>query len=305
MTAVLNPVVTGPPVGPDVAEGVVLGPYRALDHHFDLQGPAEEHLDALEDLLAPFRDRGASPGDRPPSRYTITRGQGRERFVVHVDGERLAARRKIADLAGPLSWHINRSVIDRSVRRFHLMHASAVTRAGVTVVMPADMESGKTTTAAGLLREGYGYVTDEAVAVDTDTGLVHPFPKRLSLDPGSWPLFPDLASRYGNPTSRQWQLSPGDLGATTATRPVAAPGVIAFPRYVAGCRTEVVPLSRAEAAYELSRMSFHFAQAPARNMRSAIRMASGATVVRLRIGSLDDAVDAVEELVSCRLLEEM
>lgn len=304
MTTVLHPDFLAAPVAEDATGLVVMGPYRALEHAFDLQAPPQAAcLDVLGNHLAPFRDRPR--GTRPRARYTVLHAEETGRYVLSFDGERLASRRTPAELVAPLAWHVNRAVIDASVGRFHLMHASAVTRAGVTVVLPADMESGKTTTAAGLLREGYGYVTDEAVAVDPETGAVHPFPKRLSLDPGSWPLFPDLASKYGAPPSRQWQLAPRDLGAPTVTRPVAAPRVIVFPKYVAGSRTEVLPLGRADAAYELARMTFHFAQAPSRNLRSAARLAARATVVRLRIGSLDDAVAAIEELVSCRLLEEM
>ncbi len=300
MTTTLERVLLAPE--PDLSGVVSLGPCRALEHRFDLLVPPHDgFVEALGHLVAPFRTK---PDEAVSgSCYTVAFDAGTGHYVLAFDGERVASGRRAHDLVPPLAWHINRVVIDRSASRHHLMHASAVTRAGQTVVLPADMESGKTTTAAGLLRAGYGYVTDEAVAVDTATGLVHPFPKRLSVDPGSWPLFPDLASRYDVPGARQWQVNPTDLGAAVATRPVAAPAVIVFPRYVPGATTEVVPIGKAEAAYELARMTFHFAQAPGRNLRSAARMADRATVARLRIGDLEEAVATIDALVSERLLE--
>jgi hypothetical protein len=61
------------------------------------------------------------------------------------------------------------------------------------------MESGKTTLTAGLVRSGWSYLTDEAVAFDWDTGRSRPFPKPLSVDPGSQHLFPELARRRRPP----------------------------------------------------------------------------------------------------------
>ena len=72
-------------------------------------------------------------------------------------------------------------------------HAGGAVRDGVACVFPAHMESGKTTLTAGLVRSGWSYLTDEAVAFDWDTGEIEPFPKPLSLDPGSQHLFPELA----------------------------------------------------------------------------------------------------------------
>ncbi|WP_432478358.1 hypothetical protein [Nocardioides sp. GXQ0305] len=306
MTTLLDQPAVRASVGHETAGGLVsLGRCRALDHTFELLVPAEaEMVEVLGHLVGPFlRTSGAARAEC--ARYTVHRPSDADHYLLCHDGERVAAGRTARDVAASLAWHVNRTTIDRSAHRLHLMHASAVTRAGMTVVLPADMESGKTTTAAGLLREGFGYVTDEAVAVDPVDGRVHPFPKRLSLDPGSWSLFPDLASKYDAPRSRQWQIDPADLGAATAQGPVAPPSVIVFPAYVAGARTDLLPISRAEAAYELARMTFRFAEAPGRNLQSAARMVANATVARLRIGDLDEAVAAIEGLVSDRLLEEL
>ena len=44
------------------------------------------------------------------------------------------------------------------------------------------MESGKTTLTAGLVRAGFDYLSDEAVAFDWDTLDIVPYAKPLSID---------------------------------------------------------------------------------------------------------------------------
>ena len=279
------------------------GPCAALDHAFDLKVEDPAVAAGLARLVAPLRSGGHHGG---VSHYEVRcEPEAQLPVTLYVDGERLCSGRTATDLSSRLTWHINRSVITRSTPHHVLLHASAATTGGLTVILPADMESGKTTTVAGLLRNGFDYVTDEAVAIDPVHGWVTPFPKLLSLDQGSWPLFPECAPHPALPPGVQWYLTPQDLGAAVAAGPVAPPRLVVFPRYVAGSRTQIVPLPRAEALHELVRMTFGFPDHAGRNLRTLGAIAARATVARLVIGSLDDAVGAVEELVSMRILEEL
>lgn len=293
----------GVPDEPD--DLVVLGRYRALQHEFEVATPRRGGFpDLVGELVRPFRiPRGASAGAH--HRYDVRYSPTADQYVLSYDGLRVGGTIRPQVLRGTLAWHLNRTAVEASVDRFLVMHAAAVTRGGVTVVMPADQESGKTTTTAGLLREGYGYVTDEAVAVDPTTLMVAPFPKTLSLDPGSWFLFPELHDRCARPEAQQWHVPAADLGAHTWGGEVAAPSVLVLPRYVAGTTTDVEPVTPAEAAYELARMTFHFTRHPRRNLDVVSRLARHASVWRLRIGDLDEAVTAIDGLVSERILEEL
>ena len=71
-------------------------------------------------------------------------------------------------------------------------HASAVARDGVAVVFAADADSGKSTLATILVEAGFDYLTDEATAIDLDTGEVVGYPKPITLDPGSQQLLVHL-----------------------------------------------------------------------------------------------------------------
>lgn len=288
----------------DVTGLVRLGPCRALEHEFELfVPPVAKALRDLGGLVRPLRVRGV--GDGEPRRYVLSHPDAEGKSVLSCDGRRLSEGRVEAlDFRGHLSWLINQAVIETSLDRHWLMHAAAVTKAGYTIIMPADMESGKTTTTAGLLREDFGYVTDEAVALDPETLWLTPFPKALSIDPGSWGLFPELALRHEGPRVRQWHVPAADLGASTAHGPVPPPHLVVIPKYVGGDITEAVRLPAAEAAFELARMTFHFDRHPRRNLDAIARLLRRATVVRLRIGTLAGAVDAVEGLLSQQILEE-
>jgi hypothetical protein len=295
---------SAPRVEPQVRWAWQSGPSAALEHSFDLSVEDPALVAGLARLVAPFRSRDGGPG--PLHHYEVRRTPGEQLPVMlSVDGERLCSGRTATDLSSRLTWHLNRSVIERSGPRYVLLHAAAATIAGVTVILPADMESGKTTTVAGLLRDGFGYVTDEAVALDPVTGWVTPFPKLLSLDQGSWPLFADCRPHPALPPGVQWYLAPQDLGAEAARAHVPPPRVVVFPRYVAGARTEVVPVSRAEALQGLAQMTFDFPDRAGRNLHALATVAASATAARLVIGSLDDAVSAVAGLVSQRILEEL
>jgi hypothetical protein len=280
------------------------GPCRALEHTFEVVVEDGWSVEPLAPVIAPFRVRGGAAAPLAPKvRYEIRSSDREGQVSAYAGDERLATGRSTQSVLGGLSWHINRSVIEHSVDRYVLMHAAAATLAGVTVVLAADMESGKTTTVAGLLRSGFDYVTDEAVALDPETGRVSPFSKTLSLDPGSWKLFPECAPRAALHPRLQWYVEPHRLGSMSWSVPVAAPEIVLFPKYVAGATTEVLPVSRAEAAHEMARMTFDFARHPRRNLATAARVATTATCARLRIGDLDEAVELVHELVSQRILD--
>ncbi len=275
------------------AGGWTSGPCAALEHRFVLVAPGEAG-EAFAPLVAPLSSPEPVGGPRL-SRYRVRPGPG-SRLTLTVDGVRLAQGRTAEDLLARFAWHVNQTAVSTATAGHVVLHAAAAVRDGVAVVLAADQECGKTTTVAGLLRAGFDYVTDEAVALRPADGTIVAFPKALSLDPGSWPLFPEC-----RPDStgwlRQWHVPADRLGARVATGPVPAPRVVVFPRYVAGSTTAVEGVSPGAAVRELARMTFEFRGNPARHLATLGAVAERATAVRLRIGSLDAAVTAVATLV--------
>lgn len=66
------------------------------------------------------------------------------------------------------------------------VHAAVVRGATGYVVFPGVSGLGKTTLSAALTRAGFGYVSDEVLAVDRSNGTAFPFARPLALDAGSW-----------------------------------------------------------------------------------------------------------------------
>lgn len=280
------------------------GNCAAVDHRFEVM--SEEPFD-LGPLMRPVTTPLRAPADgRALGRYRIVRRRNEAvPYALYYDYSRLLLSRTPEAVLRFLSWHVNRQAIDHSSVRHVVLHAAAATRAGITLILPGDQERGKTTTVAGLLREGYDYVTDEAVAINPRTLCITPFPKALSLDDGSWPLFPECRPVTAPFETRQWQVPAESLGSRSLRCVVRPPRIIVFPHFVAGSATRSLTLSKSEAVRELAQATFHFEDQPARNLHTLGALVRSATAARLRIGSLDEAVLAIERLVSQALMEEL
>jgi hypothetical protein len=140
------------------------------------------------------------------------------------------------------------------------------------------------------------------VLVDWETLVVIPFPKPISLDPGSWHLFPELEPQAPLPPGykdAQWQVPP------SAIRPDAVGGscrirYFVFPRYAKGTQTRLTPIRRAEATVELAKNTFKFNERPRRSLEALAAAVSDADAYRLDIGDLETAVALVNELIEGR-----
>ena len=65
------------------------------------------------------------------------------------------------------------------------IHAGVVARDGKAIVIPANSFAGKTTLVAELVKNGAEYYSDEYAVIDA-AGLVHPFPRDLSVRDSSF-----------------------------------------------------------------------------------------------------------------------
>jgi PqqD family protein of HPr-rel-A system len=220
---------------------------------------------------------------------------------ILVDGVEVGGGHDLDSAVTVLHWQLNQLAIEATSTRV-LLHASAVQRRDGVAVFPAESNSGKSTLAAGLVRAGFGYVTDEAVAVDPPTGLVIPFPKPISLDPGSWPLFPEhrpaVTGAEGEFFHDQWHLDPRvlDPDALTDLGTSQSVTLVAFPEHVEGAPTTAVALRPAEVLLGLLRNAFNLAEVGPPGVAVLARIARDASGVRLTVGDLDDAVRLIRSI---------
>ncbi len=264
----------------------------ALDYSF-VSIAAEPRLDAyLAALFTSFQLAG-----QPRHQFEILPSE--DGYELLVDGERQTHAPAAEDLVCPLVHVLNRRVIDSTE---HLtIHAGGLEHDGHGLILPGVMEAGKTTLTAGLVRAGFGYLTDEAVALDRETLVIQPYPKPLSLDRGAWPLFPELEPQVDLDNdgykSEQWQVPP------TAIRPDALGlgcqvHAVVFPAFAAGAETVLEPMSRAEALIELAKHTFFFRERSRPSLDLLAAVVRDAACLRLRTGELDAAVEAVTAVMA-------
>lgn len=202
-----------------------------------------------------------------------------------------------------LLWTINQTAI-QSQPSWVKLHAGSVERDGIGVLLPAPMESGKSTLTAGLVLRGYRYLSDEMAAIRVTDGLVDAYPKPLGLDPGSWPLLPEFAPdrpEFEPYQQDQWQVPVRRFSGGTAAS--AIPRVIVMPAYGAGAGTRLVPLDGGEAVAALVACAFDGEQASATSIRTLARVVVSAECYRLQHDDLATACEALDEVVGALSVE--
>lgn len=297
MSVAFRPVAGDPPTTGARRWGHESGRFRALHHEFGVRTTDPTLGSYLEHVFSGF----AAPGV-PARWYSVVQqpgptGRGTE-YVVDFDGEPLVTTFRPSMAMGMLLWHVNQETVRRS-SALTLVHASAAERHGIAGVFPAPMESGKTTLVAGLVRAGLRYLTDEAAAIDPCRLQVVPFPKAMSVDPGSWGVLADLRPSVDDAVfpfvRKQWQVVPADIR-PHAVAPPTPVRLVVCPAYVEGARTTLEPLSRAQALRLLTDSTFLFAQHGRRNFETLARVAGASDCYRLTIGELGPACELVMAL---------
>lgn len=284
--------------------GIVLGPYEALDHRFVVElpdaGPGGSDLRGLErELRHVLSSLANAPSVERPVRYRVSPGDRGPRLTV--DGARLDAHPSVPGVLATLLWDVNQRAVASATDDVVLHAGAVVDQRGGAVVLPAAMEAGKTTLVTALVRAGLGYLSDELAALGGDGRVVRPYPKALSLDPGSWRLFPELAPAEDrrSMSPHQWlvtpdQVRPGAVHPTTTTL-----SLLVFPEHEPGSRTELHALTPVQALHRLASCVFGFDERPGALLPSMARLAESVPAHHLTVGDgVDDAVAAVRHLLA-------
>ncbi len=157
------------------------------------------------------------------------------------------------------------------------VHAGVVAVDGRAIVFPGRSMTGKTTLVAALVEAGATYLSDEYAPLDAD-GLVHPYPRRLSIRGGDG----------------RREVPAGDLGGATAHGPLPV-SVVAAIGFDPDATFGVADASQAACAAAL------LDNAVAARVRSAEVLAVTARVARTTrfvTGSRGEARDAVAAVMA-------
>jgi hypothetical protein len=272
-----------------------LGSYRLLDHEFRVEADDPKVGRLIHRLLesAAVRD----DQDMPP--YSLTTSHpDRPGFWVWFDGKPLQEFHTAVQMIDFFLLQINtRSLYE--VEGFVAIHAGSVARDGLSLILPAAPDSGKTTLTAGLVRAGFDYLSDEAALIDPATVTVHPFPRPLWMSGASVDaiagLRQSLPHEYHELMNNHFHIRPADLRPDSHGQPGPLRWIVA-PKYTSET-TVLEPVSRAEGLKILIENTFNFQEQGRDAFGLLSKVVTGAESFRLSIGDLESAVDVLTHLV--------
>jgi len=213
----------------------------------DWRGP----IAALENL---YRDYPAPEDGIPDFNVHLFAARPWRRLLrpsVHIGGDFVipdAAPLPLAQglLAAEMGMNLQMAL---GQRRFLLLHASAVERDGQALLMTGMSGAGKSTLAALLMARGWRLMGDEFALLDPATGLIHGFPRLISLKNEAIAVLERALPKArfgpvlkGTPKGTIRHLVP-DARAIAAMAEPAVPKLILFPNYGFAAAERAVPPS--------------------------------------------------------------
>ncbi len=273
---------------------------RGLSYRFAVRAddPRLGHL--ADTVLAGLRDpQGGSPVEHW---YSLTASDAAPGTVdVTRDGHVIAHGQRPGDAVGWVVWDVNRAAADESGGHL-LLHAGALEACGIGVLVPGASGSGKSTLVAGLVRAGFSYLTDELAALDMASGQLLPYPKPITVKPGSFTVLRDMDPDLGDPTGgprggEEWQVPVGEAAGRRIGRP-CPPRFVVVPRYDADAETALSPLTDTEAFFALAVNAVNLLPYGAATTAALGRLAGGCRCYSLTMSDLDEACRLVEGLVA-------
>jgi hypothetical protein len=172
------------------------------------------------------------------------------------------------------------------------IHAGVVAAPDGLIAFPALSGVGKTTLTAALVRGGFDYVSDEALALDRTSGLASPFPRPLSLAGDVWPLV--LPERSDPPPPNYERLVSGSEFGRVARGPGTVRHILLPARRPGGPQLEAV--RRGDVVAELLRRCFNHYVDPAASFSTIVALVRGARVWRARYEQAPDLVPLLRDL---------
>lgn len=185
-------------------------------------------------------------------------------------------------------------------RRYLLLHASAVERDGKALLMTGVSGAGKSTLAALLMARGWRLMGDEFALVDPATGLIHGFPRLISLKNEAVPVVEAALpnARFGEvmedtPKGRLRHVVP-DARAIAAMADPAAPKLILFPSFgFEAAQREVLP---SETFIRLTQASTNYVPLAERGFDALTRLVSTVPARAIDYPDTGTAIAQVERL---------
>jgi hypothetical protein len=118
--------------------------------------------------------------DKAEHLFSIVKtGKSGAEYRIYKNSEFISTRFSLTEILDYLESQIRLTVAEFA-EEFVFLHAGAVSWKGKGIIIPGKSFSGKTTLVSELIKRDCEYLSDEYAVIDRD-GLIHPFPKKLSM----------------------------------------------------------------------------------------------------------------------------
>ncbi len=241
--------------------------------------------EAMPDLLAilpPGWKRSESAEVEEIVSYQVggagSRPGSRNYHLVYLDSVRFARTHDPAEAQHAVESTAQLAVALRAKQRIFI-HAGAVAWRGRMIILPGRSFAGKSKLVEALLKAGADYYSDEYAVLDAQ-GLVHPYPRRLSI-------------READGVARR-RLTAEDLGSRTGVEPLPV-GMIAITKFQPNANWSGRPVSAAKAALALFNNAVAAQHQPQTCLSTIQSALSGAVCLQ---GARGDAAETAELLLN-------
>jgi hypothetical protein len=171
------------------------------------------------------------------------------------------------------------------------VHAGVVAHGNSVIVVPGASGLGKTTLTAALVRAGFEYLSDEALAIDTGTATVQPFPRPLAMSHDSWAL---VASDVALPPAPGQEVLVPPAAFGTVGEPGGAVSDVLLVNRRPG-PVEIEPATPGDALSELLRRSFNHFRTPGASFELLTGIARRARAWRVGYSDARELAHAVAQ----------
>lgn len=264
----------------------------------DWRGP----IDALRELYRDYPAPELGIGDFTVRLFAARPWRRLVRPAITIGGDyRLADAAPLPLRQGLLAAEMAMNVqMALGQRHYLLLHAAVVERGGRALIMTGISGAGKSTLATLLAGTGWRFMADEFALIDPATGLIHAFPRLVSLKNVSIDLVAalDRDARFGplltaTPKGDIRHLVPA-AAAIKAMDVPAVPALLLFVRFGADPAVRAVPPS--ETFVRLTQSSTNYVALGEPGFTALTRLVGAVPAFAVDYRSFDDAVTAINRL---------
>lgn len=190
------------------------------------------------------------------------------------------------------------------LRRYLLLHASAVERDGLALLMTGESGAGKSTLAALLAARGWRLMGDEFALIDLADGRVHAFPRLVSLKNAAIGVVAAATPKArfgpllaGTPKGDIRHMVPDDRAIAAMAR-AARPAMLLFPRF--GHTPETRAVAPSEVFVRLTQASTNYTALGERGFDALTRLVRTVPTRAIDYPDAAQALAMVEALWAAR-----